>query len=175
MGRVRSLASACWLAAAFAATAAQAVETHCEGREKYLERYLEIHYQLYVPRDETRVAEFYAENFTSPDSDRGGSDTAGGPQRMARVFAESKKTTPNRTLKEDMILCVENFVIVRSIVSGKMEGPMLGQAATGRDYSITAIDIYEFNDEMKIVRRWGNSDLAGMLRQLGLQLNPPKN
>lgn len=161
--------------AAVAATSALAVETHCKGKEKYLDRYLEIHYQLYVPRDEARVAEFYAENFTSPDSDRGGSDSTGGPQRMARVFAESKKTTPNRTLKEDMIFCVENFVIVRSVVSGKMEGPMLGQAPTGKDYSITAIDIYEFNDEMKIVRRWGNSDLAGMLRQLGLQLNAPKN
>lgn len=162
------------LGATLMAMPASAVETHCKGREKYLERYLQIHYELYVPRDESRVAEFYAENFSSPDSDRGGSDTTGGPQRMARVFAESKKSFPKRDLKEDMIFCVDNFVIVRSIVSGTMDGEMMGQAPTGKNYSITAIDIYEFNDEMKIVRRWGNSDLAGMLRQLGLSLSPPQ-
>jgi predicted ester cyclase len=157
-----------------AAGPAFALETHCTGREKYLERYLQIHHQLYVPRDESRVAEFYAENFTSPDSDRGGADATGGPQLMARVFAESKKSFPKRELKEDMIFCVDNFVIVRTILSGTMDGEMMGQAPTGKSYSITAIDIYEFNDEMKIVRRWGNSDLAGMLRQLGLSLTPPK-
>lgn len=170
---VRSFLAVAAAAIGFSASSAKALETHCEGREKYLERYLQIHYELYVPRDETRVGEFYAENFTSPDSDRGGRDETGGPARMARVFAESKKTTPNRTLKEDMIFCVDNFVIVRSFVSGTMEGPMLGQAPTGKPYSISAIDIYEFDQDMKIVRRWGNSDLAGMLRQLGLQLNPP--
>mgnify|MGYP001811249573 CR=1 FL=1 len=94
------------LTATLMAGPAAAVETHCEGREKYLERYLEIHYALYIPRDESRVGEFYAENFTSPDSDRGGADASGGPQRMARVFAESKKSFPKRDLKEDMIFCL---------------------------------------------------------------------
>jgi predicted ester cyclase len=54
-------------------------------------------------------------------------------------------------------------------MSGKNDGPVLGHAPTGKPYSITATDIYRFEDG-KVVERWGNADLVTLFRQLGFQL-----
>jgi len=47
-----------------------------------------------------------------------------------------------------------------------------GNPPTGKSYSISATDIYRFENG-KVVERWGNSDLVSMYKQIGYKLTPP--
>lgn len=52
-------------------------------------------------------------------------------------------------------------------IRGTHQGTFLGVAPTGRQLTVTAIDIARLEDG-KIVDHWGEMDMAGLMRQLGL-------
>jgi hypothetical protein len=158
-----------------------APQIHCDGQENNLAIYLEINRVLFNERDTTRVEEFYADEFISHELDGG---VVGGPgaqtvlpelptvvtpEFMKQMWEESKKNDPTRVLEDELILCVGDFVVVRTTMSGKNNGPLLGHAPTGKPYSIKATDILRFEDG-KVVERWGNADLWVLFKQLGFQL-----
>ncbi|MDX2145374.1 MAG: ester cyclase [Rhodospirillaceae bacterium] len=156
-------------AVAFAAPAA-AVEIHCQGNEKNLETYLKMDDVLFHQRDADRVLEFYAPEFISHNSDQGGSGaTKRTAESMKPMWINSKKSQPDRKLRNDLILCAADLVVVRVTITATQTGPMFGLPATGKAYSTTATDIFRFKDG-KVVERWGNNDGIGMLSQLGLLL-----
>jgi predicted SnoaL-like aldol condensation-catalyzing enzyme len=154
-------------AQAFAAGTPSTV--NCENNPN-LARFLEMDSVLFNgPRDGSRAAEFYGDPFLSHDSDRG--DAEGVQERrpvhIAGIASGAKATFPDRVLKNDLIACAGDLVIVRVIVTGTMTGPMMGMAPTNKRFKTSAIDIYRFKDG-KVVERWGNSDGLGMITQLGL-------
>jgi len=57
-------------------------------------------------------------------------------------------------------------VVARLRISGTHQGEFLGIAPTGNQITLTGIDILGIA-EGKVVEHWGNSDLLGMMRQLG--------
>ena len=57
-------------------------------------------------------------------------------------------------------------MVVRTRIRNRDTVGVAGLPATNRDYNITGIDIYRFEND-KVVERWGNSDLASMYNQLG--------
>jgi predicted ester cyclase len=142
----------------------------CDGNERNLETYRKMHQVLFMERDGSRVAEFYAPRVLSHDLDSGG----GAPHEMghaqlAAMWAASRRNNPDRVLADDLIICQGPYVVVRTTVHGSDAAGVGGQPPTGRRYTISAIDIYRFEDS-KVVERWGNVDMLGMLRQLGLEL-----
>ena len=142
---------------------------NCDGNPN-LDRFLEMDSVLFNgPRDGSRAAEFYADPFLSHDSDRGDAEGVQErrPSHMAGIAAGTKATFPDRVLKNDLIACADDLVIVRVIASGTMSGKMMGMEPTGKSFKTSAIDIYRFKDG-KVAERWGNSDGLGMLAQLGL-------
>jgi predicted SnoaL-like aldol condensation-catalyzing enzyme len=142
---------------------------NCDGNPN-LARFLEMDSILFNgPRDGSRAAEFYADPFLSHDSDRGDAEGVQErrPTHMAGIAAGAKATFPDRVLKNDLIACADDLLIVRVIVTGTMTGAMMGMAPTGKSFKTSAIDIYRFKDG-KVVERWGNSDGLGMIAQLGL-------
>lgn len=147
----------------------------CQGNEKNLQTYLQIHKVLFMERDVTRVAEFYAPEVISHNLDSGG----GGVHKvknsdMAAMWAASKKYNPERVLADDLIICQGPYVVVRTMVINSDTTGYDGNAPTGKSYSISAIDIYRFEDG-KVVERWGNADLVSMYKQIGYQLTPPES
>ena len=147
-------------------------EIHCTGNEANRDTYLQIHQALFMERDTTRVREFYADEIISHNNDGGGSGVFTViPDQMATFWKESKKNDPSRVLDDELILCIDDFVVVRTTVTGINEGPILGHPATGKPYSATAIDIYRFQDG-KVVERWGNADVISRYRQLGFKVVP---
>ncbi len=148
-----------------------APQIHCDGQEEdNLATYLEINRVLFNERDTTRVEDFYGAEIISHNDDAGGAGAQTvTPELMKQMWEESKKNDPTRVLEDELILCAGDFVVARTTMSGKNDGPVLGHAPTGKPYSITATDIYRFEDG-KVVERWGNADLVTLFRQLGFQL-----
>lgn len=160
-------------AAAPAAAAAKGPVISCEGNEKNLKTYLQIHKVLFMERDSTRVGEFYAPEVISHNLDSGGGSAR--PVKnadMAAMWAASKKYDPKRVLADDLILCSGPYVVVRTTMHGSDNFGYDGNKPTGKPYSISATDIYRFENG-KVVERWGNADLVSMFRQIGYTMTPP--
>lgn len=145
----------------------------CEGNERNLGTYQRMHQVLFRERDGSRVAEFYAPQVLSHDLDSGGGqphlvDRSG----LAAMWANSRRTNPDRVIEDDLIICQGPYVIVRSSVHSIDRAGFGGQPPTGKPYAITAIDIYRLEQD-RVVERWGNVDMLGMLRQLGYSFVAP--
>ena len=144
----------------------------CEGNEKNLKTYLQIHKVLFSDRDGSRVNEFYAEEIISHNSDGGGSVTRTVPSSyLANMWNKSRQTTPERVLDDELILCSGDFVIVRTRVRSRDYVGLPPYPPTGKPFDISAIDIYRFENG-RVVERWGNSDVISQYRQLGYTFVP---
>ena len=62
-------------------------------------------------------------------------------------------------------------VVVRWTSSGTQQGELMGMPPTGKKFSATGIEIYRFEGG-KIVEHWLESDVLGMLQQLGALPSP---
>lgn len=156
-----------WLGSAEAAP-----QIACEANSRNLAVYRQIHEVLFMQRDVTRIAEFYAPEVISHNNDAGGD----GARRVTRsqlaaIWTASKRDSPDRRLDDELILCAGDYVIVRTRIESRDTTGVGGHPPTGRPFSITAIDIYRFEDGL-VVERWGNADLASQYAQLGYVLAP---
>jgi predicted ester cyclase len=75
-------------------------------------------------------------------------------------------------LADDLIICQGPYVIVRTTVHSTDRMGFFGHPGTGKVYAVSGIDIYRFENG-KVVERWGNLDLAGLLKQIGYTFAPP--
>ncbi|MFT7266464.1 MAG: putative ester cyclase [Halioglobus sp.] len=144
----------------------------CEGEEANLQTYKQMHEVLFMQRDTSRIAEFYADELVSHNNDDGSGAgyTVVKSIDLARRWDRSLELEPQRVLEDELILCVDNFVIVRTTLKSNFVRPMAGIEPTGEPYQYTATDIYRF-DNGKVVERWGNNDLASAYRQLGFKIS----
>lgn len=150
---------------------ANATEIHCDGNEQNLNAYLALFDVLFKQRDGSRAGEFYADGFLSNNSDAGGAvQTKGSAAHLERMFAASKAGSPDRQIRNDLIICSDDMVSTRMTVWGTQTGTMMGNPPTGRKFEFTAMDIFRFKDG-KIVERWGESDTIILIRQLGLDVD----
>jgi steroid delta-isomerase-like uncharacterized protein len=62
-------------------------------------------------------------------------------------------------------------VVVRLVVTGTQEGPLLGIPATGRHLQWDAIDLYRLRDG-KISQEWASEDLTAILNDTGTYKAP---
>lgn len=149
----------------------------CPGQEARLARFQEMHEVLFEKREGGRVAEFYNDPVLNHNLDAGGAETSKVPlSNMTAMWTESKKSTPDRTLKNDLIICQGDYVVARTTMEGTPQGKFLGQDTGGKSYKVTSIDIYRFDANGKVAERWGNSDSVALMRQLGINLvAPPKS
>ena len=154
------------------ATLAAGPVISCKDDDKNLKTYLQMHDVLFMERDAARVEEFYAPEVISHNSDAGGSSVMRvKSSQMAAMWAASKKNNPERVLDDDLILCADNYVIVRTTLKSLDATGVAGNAPTGKPFAVTATDIYRFENG-KVVERWGNSDVAGIYMQLGFKVVP---
>jgi predicted ester cyclase len=69
---------------------------------------------------------------------------------------------------EDLIVAEGDKVVVRGTVTGTHTGaPLFGVPATGKQLTWTGIDTSRVENG-KIVERWLNADILGLMQQLGL-------
>jgi predicted SnoaL-like aldol condensation-catalyzing enzyme len=144
----------------------------CPADDPNLKTYLQMHDVLFMQRDGSRAGEFYAPELISHNLDSGGGAAmVVKTSDLAHMWAASKKNDPERKLVDDLIICQGGYVVVRTMVHGMDNVGVDGHPPTGKRYTISATDIYRFENG-KVVERWGNSDLISMYRQLGYALTP---
>jgi predicted ester cyclase len=139
------------------------MDPSCRGHEQNRETYLrELKYIVNESRMEM-VDELIAADY------RNHSAPPGAPQGRAAIrgYLKLMKTAfPDRKVKNEMLLCAGDHVIVRSTVTGTSLGPYFGRPPTGKTFSVMGTDIYLVRDGM-LRARWGNEDALGMMTQLG--------
>ncbi len=74
---------------------------------------------------------------------------------------------PDYTLTNDDTIAAGDKVVTRWTHRGRQEGDFMGIAATGKEVTISGIDIFRVADG-KIAELWQLWDQLGMLRQLGV-------
>jgi predicted ester cyclase len=139
------------------------MDASCRGHEANRETYLrELEWVVNGGRMElidTLIASEYVNHSAPPGA-------AQGPDAIRQYLGILKTAFPDRKVKNEMLLCAGDYVIVRSTVTGTSTGPYFGQPPTGKTFSVTGTDIYLIRDG-KFRARWGNEDAMGMMQQLG--------
>lgn len=81
------------------------------------------------------------------------------------------KALPDLTFAIDDLFAEGDRVVFHITLRGTHQGVFMGAAPTGKQITVTAIDIARLEDG-KIVEHWGEMDMLGMMQQLGLIPKP---
>jgi steroid delta-isomerase-like uncharacterized protein len=114
--------------------------------------------------DLTIVEELIAPNYILHDPTRPGLRGREGIKQSVAMF---------RTAFPDLHFTIEDQiaegdkVVIRYMVQGTHKGPLMGITATGKQGTLTGIDIYRVADG-KIEEGWSNWDTLGMLQEMGV-------
>ena len=92
-------------------------------------------------------------------------------ERVKRGFAALHEAFPDIRMAEADSIREGNWAAFRWLMSGTHKGEFLGVAPTGERIEAMGMDIVRVV-EGKIVEHWGEFDVVGMLRQLGV-IYPP--
>jgi predicted SnoaL-like aldol condensation-catalyzing enzyme len=75
------------------------------------------------------------------------------------------------TPQPDLLIAEDDFVAHRETVRVKHKGAFQGIPPTGKEATVTSTDIYRIVDG-KIVEQWTESDMFGLMQQLGVIPTP---
>jgi predicted ester cyclase len=75
---------------------------------------------------------------------------------------------PDLTQTTEHIIAEDDMVVTRLVVRGTHQGEFMGHAATGNEFEIDEVHIARLEGG-KIVERWSQADVMGMLEQLGVE------
>ncbi len=75
---------------------------------------------------------------------------------------------PDGALSVETIVADDDQVTAVFTITGTQTGPFQGSAPTGKSFSVRGIQVAKFDDDGLIVERWGSTDQATMVQQLGL-------
>ena len=116
---------------------------------------------------EKTLSESYVERSPMPG---GTADKAG----AIAMFNMMRTQTPDMHIDVEDVIATGNKVAVRSTMTGTdTEGFMPGMAATGKPFSMGAIDVFTFDDAGMNTEHYGVYDIMGTMTQLGLLPAPP--
>jgi len=111
--------------------------------------------------------EYLSENFIEHNPAPGIPPTRDGWKQLFKMFAEA---TPGYHVIDDLI--AENDKVVAHITAyGTHVGTIFGIPATNREFSMKAIVIWRLKNG-KITEHWAQSDMLGMMMQLGALPQP---
>lgn len=94
-------------------------------------------------------------------------DQGKGPEGFIQFFTQFRTAFPDLKVAVEQMVADEDHVAIAYTITGTQEGPFQGIPATGRKIKARGVQISKFNSDGKIVERWGSSDEAGILQQIG--------
>ncbi len=95
-------------------------------------------------------------------------DQGSGPEGFINFFTQFRKAFPNLKIAVEHMTADEDSVAIAYTITGTQDGPFQGIPATGKKIKARGVQIARYNSDAKIVERWGSSDEAGILQQLGV-------
>ena len=111
--------------------------------------------------------DYLSEDFIEHNPPPGIAPNRDGWKQLFKMFAES---TPGYHVIDDLI-AEDDKVVAHVTAFGKHIGPVFGIPATNREFSMKGISIWRLKDG-KIVEHWSQSDMIGMMFQLGVMPAP---
>ena len=101
-------------------------------------------------------------------------DKAQGIAVVKQLIINFRTAFPDLKFSLDDEVVEGDKVVHRWTMTGTHEAPLMGIPATGKQATWTGITIFRFADG-KIVERWANVDVLGILQQLGVipEMAPP--
>ena len=109
------------------------------------------------------IDELFAPNFVDHDP----SNPLPGLDGVRQLVSMYRGAFPDLRLTVEDEITEGDKVVTRFTGRGTHKGPLMGIPPTGKRVTITAIDILRFENG-RIAEHWGNQDLLGMMRQLGV-------
>jgi steroid delta-isomerase-like uncharacterized protein len=115
------------------------------------------------------LSESYVEHSPMPG---GTADKAG----AIAMFEMMRTQTPDMHIDVEDVIASGTKVAVRSTLTGTdTEGFMPGMPATGKPFSMGAIDVFTFDDDGMNTEHYGVYDISGTMMQLGLMPGSPQD
>ena len=94
-------------------------------------------------------------------------DLPRGPEAVRQILAMMKTAFPDYHLRIDRVVAEDNKLGAQFTQGGTHEGELMGIAPTGRTVEWTETGILRFEGG-KIVETWFESDILGLMQQLGV-------
>lgn len=114
--------------------------------------------------DRDAVDRLFAADYLDHDPSRTGLPP--GPEGVKQAWGMFRAAFPDgRVFIEDMI-AEGDRVVVRGVVRGTHQGELMGAPPTGRQVTVTLIDINRIEGG-KLTERWAEQDNLGLMQQLG--------
>lgn len=114
--------------------------------------------------DLDRVDEFCTEDFVDHEEFPGIPPDREG---VKQFFAMTRAAFPDFRMDVEELIVEGDRVAVRATMSGTHQGEFLGMPATGRRFSVIAVDILRIVDEERAAEHWGVTDVMSLMQQLG--------
>jgi steroid delta-isomerase-like uncharacterized protein len=110
--------------------------------------------------DELFTEDFVDHNPASPEQ-------TGGREGQKQVLALFRSAFPDLRVTTEEIIVEDDKAALRWTARGTHEGELMGIPATGKQITLTGIDILRIADG-RLAERWAEGDNLGMLQQLGV-------
>jgi steroid delta-isomerase-like uncharacterized protein len=121
--------------------------------------------EILTAKDVSRLGEGFHQDVVDHDPVPGAPDGLAGIQAFWSSFFEG---FPDGALEVETIVADDDQVAAVFTITGTHTGPFNGAEPTGKSFSVRGIQIGRFDEDGLIVERWGSTDQATMLQQLGL-------
>ncbi len=100
------------------------------------------------------------------DHDRSRAGLPPGPEGVKQAWRMFRAAFPDLTGTIEAMVAEGDTVAVRGTMRGTHQGELLGIPPTGTRVTVTLIDINRIEDG-KLIERWTETDMLGLLQQLG--------
>lgn len=120
--------------------------------------------EIVISGDYDRLSEVLADTLVDHDPAPG---QPAGPAGIAAFWSTFHEAFPDVAISPVEVIATDDFVTAVLDVTGTHQGDFLGHPATGRSFTVRGIQVGRFVDG-KMTDRWGATDQAGILEQLGL-------
>jgi steroid delta-isomerase-like uncharacterized protein len=118
--------------------------------------------------DEAALEELFAPDFVDHGALPGQTPDREGHKEIVAAF---RSAFPNLSVTTDDIIAEGDKVVSRWTARGTHQGELMGISPTGKEVTITGIDVLRIA-EGKVVGRWAEYDSLGMMQQLGVVPEP---
>jgi len=90
-----------------------------------------------------------------------------GPAGFIGFFSDMRTAFPDLHVEVEHLVADDDNVAFAYTLTGTHDGPFQGHEATGKKFEVRGMQISRFSDAL-LVERWGCTDEAGIMSQLGL-------
>lgn len=116
------------------------------------------------------IDEIFAEDYVQHNS--AGSEPLRGPDEVRKNVSELRTGFPDVNCGVEALIAADDMVVRRDRATGTHEGEFMGIEPTGKQVVVEGIHIHRIEDG-QIVETWAQSDVMGVMLQLGV-VEPPE-